>query len=81
VIPWSFIYHDDLWNLVYTHKSCNSSKSNSIPTKLEIKKLGERNKLLSIILNSSEYQKKKIAKDLNLAIEQNYLEKFWVACQ
>lgn len=81
VIPWSFIYHDDLWNLVYTHKSCNSSKSNSIPTKLEIKKLGERNKLLSIILNSSEYQKKKIAKDLKLAIEQNYLEKFWVACQ
>jgi len=81
VIPWSFIFHDDLWNLVYTHKSCISSKSNSIPIKSEIKKLEERNKLLAVILNSSEYQKKKIAKNLNLAIEQNYLKKFWVACQ
>jgi hypothetical protein len=81
VIPWSFIFHDDLWNLVYTHQSCNSSKSNSIPTKSEIKKLEERNKLLAKFLNLSEYQNNKIAKDLNLSIEQNYLNKFWVSCQ
>ena len=81
VIPWSFIFHDDLWNLVYTHQSCNSSKSNSIPIKSEIKKLEERNKLLAKFLNLSEYQNNKIAKDLNFSIEQNYLNKFWVSCQ
>ena len=30
LIPWSFMFSDDLWNLVYTHKGCNSSKSNQI---------------------------------------------------
>ncbi|MCD7808369.1 MAG: HNH endonuclease [Erysipelotrichaceae bacterium] len=24
VIPWSYLYSDDIWNLVYVHKSCNS---------------------------------------------------------
>ena len=81
VIPWSFIFHDDLWNLVYTHKSCNSSKSNSIPSKLNINKLENRNKDLSSILNFSEFKNKKVTKDLSLAIEQNYLHKFWVDCQ
>ena len=33
VIPWSFMYSDDIWNLVITSKSINSSKSNSIPSK------------------------------------------------
>ena len=30
ILPWSFLYSDDLWNLVYSHRSCNSSKSNII---------------------------------------------------
>ena len=33
VIPWSFMYSDDIWNLVLTSKSNNSSKSNHIPSK------------------------------------------------
>ena len=43
VIPWSYIYHDDLWNLVYTHKSCNSSKSNRLVEEKDIRKLESRN--------------------------------------
>lgn len=30
-IPWSFVLHDELWNLVPTFKSVNSSKSNKLP--------------------------------------------------
>ena len=30
-VPWSFVAHDELWNLVPTTKSFNSSKSNSLP--------------------------------------------------
>lgn len=41
VIPWSFMYSDDIWNLVITSKSHNSSKSNSIPSEEVIKKLKE----------------------------------------
>lgn len=30
-IPWSFVLHDELWNLVPTFKRLNSSKSNKLP--------------------------------------------------
>lgn len=30
-IPWSFVRHDELWNLVPTFKNVNSSKSNRLP--------------------------------------------------
>lgn len=30
-VPWSFVAHDELWNLVPTTKSLNSSKSNNLP--------------------------------------------------
>lgn len=31
-LPWSFVAHDQLWNLIPTTKSVNSSKSNSLPS-------------------------------------------------
>jgi 5-methylcytosine-specific restriction endonuclease McrA len=46
IIPWSFLFSDDLWNLVYSHKSCNSSKYNRITTYKIIISLEERNKHL-----------------------------------
>ena len=46
VIPWSFMYSDDIWNLVITSKSNNSSKSNTIPNEEIINKLKDRNKKL-----------------------------------
>ena len=30
-LPWSFVAHDQLWNLIPTTPSVNSSKSNNIP--------------------------------------------------
>jgi len=30
-VPWSYVAHDELWNLLPTTKSINSSKSNSLP--------------------------------------------------
>lgn len=31
-LPWSYVAHDQLWNLVPTSKSVNSSKSNALPS-------------------------------------------------
>ena len=31
-LPWSFVAHDQLWNLIPTIKSVNSSKSNNLPS-------------------------------------------------
>ncbi|MGL4483590.1 MAG: HNH endonuclease domain-containing protein, partial [Anaerovoracaceae bacterium] len=30
-IPWSYVAHDEMWNLIPTKKSTNSSKSNKLP--------------------------------------------------
>jgi hypothetical protein len=32
-LPWSFVCHDELWNLIPVAKSANSSKGNCIPSK------------------------------------------------
>ena len=71
VIPWSFIYSDDIWNLVVTSKSNNSKKSNLTPSKEMIEKLQVRNEKL---LNSNISSKYKEA--LRISIEQNYPMKF-----
>lgn len=71
------MYSDDLWNLVYTHKGCNSSKSNRIVAESEIKRLEERNQWLANLL---EYKniKDKHYKELRLSIEKNLVCKFWI---
>lgn len=30
-IPWSYVAHDELWNIIPTHKEVNSSKGNNLP--------------------------------------------------
>lgn len=80
VIPWSYLYSDDLWNLVYVHKSCNSSKSNVIPTKKDIERLKDRNNRLSKLLSEKNKSGKSID-ELNLAIEKDYVNKFWIGCK
>ena len=82
VIPWSFLFSDDIWNLVYTHQTCNSQKSNIIPTETEIKKLEDRNRILYDLLKSNaEMRSKKPTKELEIAIEKDYLKKFWISCK
>ena len=75
VIPWSFMYSDDIWNLVLTSKSKNSSKSNSIPDEKVIERLKLRNtELLKRV--SDNYRL-----DLEEAIKNDYLDKFYYECR
>ncbi|WP_336783350.1 HNH endonuclease signature motif containing protein [Paenibacillus illinoisensis] len=80
VIPWSYLYSDDLWNLVYAHQSCNSSKSNVIPSEDMILRLEARNQALHDYLKENTKLNKHVS-DLELAIESNLVRKFWIACQ
>jgi 5-methylcytosine-specific restriction endonuclease McrA len=43
-IPWSYIFQDNIWNLVLSCSSCNLSKNNSLPTSEYLEKLKTRNK-------------------------------------
>jgi len=80
VIPWSFMFSDDIWNLVYCHRSENSSKSNLIPNEKIIEKLETRNSILEKRID--EYLKKgKKVDELKLAIEKDYVRKFWMAAK
>lgn len=71
VIPWSFMYSDDIWNLVITSKSYNSSKSNSIPSDEIIERLKNRNNKLESLL-SNTYRL-----SMEEAIKNNYVDKFF----
>lgn len=80
VIPWSYLYSDDLWNLVYVHKSCNSEKTNRIPSEVMIVSLKQRNDRLLRLLRTSGVSDKNVD-ELDVAIEKDYVEKFWIGCK
>lgn len=75
VIPWSFMYSDDLWNLVLTSKSNNSKKSNIIPTEDIIKRLKERNESIKNVVDES------YKKDLIIAEANHYVDKYYYECK
>lgn len=77
VIPWSYMYSNDIWNLVYVCKRCNSIKNNRIPLENEIKKLKQRNQNLSELMKYNNV-KNNIYNELELAIEKDYVDKFWI---
>lgn len=77
VIPWTYMYSDDVWNLVYVCKSCNSSKSNKVPTKNEIDRLKARNERLKLAMEHNEIHTK-IYDELKLSIEKDYVQKFYI---
>ena len=83
VIPWSYLYSDDLWNLVLVKKGVNSSKSNKIPDEGLIKKLEKRNQRLLDLLNQKELDRKieNRIEELKLAIENDFVRKFWNGCR
>jgi hypothetical protein len=75
VIPWSFTYSDDIWNLVVTKSTSNLHKSNRPPTKEEIDKLKLRNlELLQKLDNASQ----SIKKSIQYSIDHNTVEKLWI---
>lgn len=80
VIPWSYLFSDDLWNLVYVHKSCNSVKSNEIPTQQEIDKLKKRNENLLKLLEQSGKTGKEVD-ELKVAIEHHLVDQFYIGCR
>ncbi|WP_342480247.1 HNH endonuclease signature motif containing protein [Paenibacillus sp. FSL L8-0340] len=80
VIPWSYLYSDDVWNLVFAHQSCNSSKSNVIPSENMIERLDERNKTLLQRMKEQGKLDKHVS-ELQLAVDSNLVRKFWIACQ
>lgn len=73
VIPWSFMYSDDIWNLVITSKSRNSSKSNKTITQNFIDKLKLRNQEIYPLLEDHYQQSLLEAKDLKY-IDRYYFE-------
>ena len=75
VIPWSFMYSDDIWNLVLTSKSNNSSKSNSIPSQEVIDRLKKRNALLVGLLAT------KFDNELKESIDKDLVDKFYFDCR
>lgn len=77
LIPWSYIYNDDLWNLVYTHKSCNSSKSNRLVEETDIRRLEIRNVELLRKLESNKINNKQ-SEELRFSIEKSHPMMFWM---
>jgi len=80
VIPWSFLFSDDLWNLVYVKKSENSIKSNRIPSEKMIIKLERRNKRLLKILSDNNV-KKNHSEELEFSINKDLVRNFWIGCK
>nr|MCR4661798.1 HNH endonuclease [Clostridia bacterium] len=71
VIPWSYMYSDDIWNLVLTSKSNNSRKSNTVPSEEIINKLKERNKNIENLLDDT------FKNEMLNSINNNLVDKFY----
>ena len=71
-IPWSYMYSDDLWNLVITSKSNNSKKSNKTVEKVYLEKLKQQNEHLLQILDDQSFKS-----ILEEALDHHYLDKFY----
>jgi hypothetical protein len=71
VIPWSFMYSDDIWNLVITSKRRNSSKSNNTVSKESIDRLKQRNVELESILDPH------LKESLIEAKEMKFVDRYW----
>ena len=80
VIPWSYLYSDDLWNLVYSKKTANSKQSNKLPSKELILKLEKRNSDLLNCMKTNLTRHKQTA-ELERAIQSDYVQKFWIGCK
>ena len=80
VIPWSYIYSDDLWNLVFVSKSENSSKGNRIPSKKMIEKLEKRNKKLLTLLRDKNIQNNH-SEELEFSIKTDLVKERWIGCK
>lgn len=74
VIPWSFLHSDDLWNLVLTSRSNNSSKSNRVIGEEFIRKLKTRNTIIYETVINNESNDSLLLKD---SIDNEYVDRFY----
>ncbi|MEC9484828.1 MAG: HNH endonuclease domain-containing protein [Candidatus Izemoplasma sp.] len=74
VIPWSFIYTNEIWNLVVTKSTTNMKKGNRPPTKVEIEKLKKRNSELM----ESIHDNHKLRKKIEYSLTHHSLEKLYI---
>lgn len=81
VIPWSYLYSDDLWNLVYVHKGCNSKKSNITPSDDAIEELKKRNLRLQKELHKEEIKSTSLLEEFDYAIANDFVDKFYLGCR
>lgn len=64
-IPWSYIFEDEVWNLVLTCRDCNLRKHSSLPQQEFINNLIERNKTYSLMIEPLKRSLLKLDPDNN----------------
>ena len=80
VIPWSYMYSDDLWNLVYVDINKNIRISNSIPDQGTIEKLKQRNNVLKTKMENLNIINK-MYNELAYAIDRDLVTRYWINCR
>ncbi len=79
VIPWSYLYSDDIWNLVPTRKGNNSAKGDSLPGKEDIVRLKRRNQDLLPRLRGMKGMEKHVGA-LLFAEENHLVDLYYGGC-
>lgn len=80
VIPWSYLCSDDIWNLVYRHRKCQSEKTGPVPPEFFIARLEKRNRALLEKL-ASYIETDMVAGSLQDAVSRSLVRKSWMCCQ
>jgi len=66
-IPWSFVAHDESWNMIPTPKHINSSKSDQLPAEVYLEKfIRAQYDLFHVINNASENSEKQLIDYINI---------------
>lgn len=55
-IPWSYVYEDEIWNLVLSCSKCNLVKSDLLAEKVFLKKIKRRNEELNFIKENKDIE-------------------------
>lgn len=72
VIPWSYLYSDDIWNLVITSKSENSKKSNATPEKKWVDDLKRRNDVLLPLVKGTKFEEDLLEAKTSQLVDRYY---------
>jgi len=80
VLPWSYLCSDDIWNLVYTHRSCRSTITGPLPSEFLVARLDKRNRSLLEKL-ASYVETDMVAGALKDSVTRGLVKKYWVHCQ